>query len=362
MAMNPANGHVLAWEGGIGFQQFQYDHVTARRQVGSTFKPIVFATALNQGFSPCEYISNERRIYSRYNDWSPTNTDGDHHGFYSIKGGLVHSVNTISAEVINKTGISDVISMARKMGIESSIPQVPSIALGSADISLKEMVTAYSAFANYGTAVEPVMLLRIEDGHGKVLYKAEPNEPMEAAFNEETSRMMVQILREVIERGTGSGLRTRYGLKGDYGGKTGTSQNNADGWFIGFTPNIVAGAWVGGANPAIHFRSTSLGQGAHMALPIFGKFMQQAENSPNHRNIRSQMFYPLPEDLVAMLDCADFLEEDPNEGGFFERLFDRPDSPKPPNLEKSEEEPAEKEDKHRNLLDRMKDIFKKKKD
>ena len=362
MAMNPTNGHVLAWEGGIGYQQFQYDHVTAKRQVGSTFKPIVFATALNQGFNPCEYISNERRIYSKFNDWSPSNTDGDHHGFYSLKGGLVHSVNTISAEVINKTGISDVISTARKMGIESSIPQVPSIALGSADISLKEMVTAYSAFANYGTAVEPVMLLRIEDGQGKVLYKAEPNEPLEAAFNEETSRMMVQILREVIERGTGSSLRTRYGLKGDYGGKTGTSQNNADGWFIGFTPNIVAGAWVGGANPAIHFRSTSLGQGAHMALPIFGKFMQQAENSPNHRNIRSQMFYPVPEDLVAMLDCADFLEEVPAERGFFDRLFGESEEINHPKLEKSEKEDRANEDKHRNILDRMKDIFKKKKD
>lgn len=362
MAMNPANGHVLAWEGGIGFQHFKYDHVNAKRQVGSTFKPIVFATALNKGFDPCEFISNERRIYTRYNNWSPTNSDGDHLGYYSIKGGLIHSVNTISAEVINKTGVGDVITMARNMGIKTSIPQVPSISLGTADISLKEMVTAYSAFANYGIPVEPVILLRIEDAQGKVLYEAVPGEPMEPAFNEETSRMMVQILREVIEKGTGRGLRTRFGLKGDYAGKTGTTQNNADGWFIGFTPNIVAGAWVGGANPAIHFRSTALGQGAHMALPIFGRFMLQAENSPKHRYIRSQLFYPLPDELYAMLDCPDFLEEIPSERNFFQRLFGKPDQPEPPQPEKKEGQPEEKSDQHRNLLDKMKDLFKKKKE
>lgn len=362
MAMNPANGHVLAWEGGIGFQHFKYDHVTTKRQVGSTFKPIVFATALDQGYSPCEYISNERRIYKRYDNWSPTNSDGDHHGFYTIKGGLIHSVNTISAEVINKTGISDVISMARRMGITSDIPQVPSISLGTADISLKEMVTAYSAFANYGTAMEPVILLRIEDANGKVLYEAEPNEPFDPAFNEETSRMMIQILREVIEKGTAKSLKPKYDLKGDYAGKTGTTQNNADGWFIGFTPNIVAGVWVGGINPSIHFRSTSLGQGAHMAMPIFGRFMQQAEISPRHRYIRSQVFYPLPDELISMLDCPDFSEEDQTKRGFFERLFNGPDKPRPPKLEKREEQTEDETDQSPNLLDRMKQLFKKKKD
>ena len=359
MAMNPADGHVLVWEGGIGYQHFKYDHVTAQRQVGSTFKPIVFATALNQGYSPCEYISNERRIYRRFNDWSPANSNGDHHGYYTLKGGLVHSVNTISAEVINKTGVSDVIDMARNMGVTASIPQVPSIALGTADISLKEMVTAYSAFANYGFAVKPVLLLKIEDANGKVLYEKEPDGPMSPAFNEETARMMVQILREVVENGTARGLKTRYGLKGDYAGKTGTTQNNADGWFIGFTPNLVAGVWVGADNPAVHFRSTSLGQGAHMALPIFAKFMQQAENSPNHRHLRTQMFYPLPEELMSMMDCPDFAEEDPTERSFFQRLFN-PEKVETPELEKKETPTEESSDKDKNLLDRMKELFRKK--
>jgi penicillin-binding protein 1A len=360
LALNPSNGHVLAWEGGVNFQYFKYDHVTTKRQVGSTFKPIVYATALNKGFDPCEFISNERRIYTNYNDWSPTNSDNNHQGYYSLKGGLIHSANTIAAEVILKTGITDVISMSRRMGITSAIPQVPSIALGTADISLLEMITAYSAFANYGRAVEPVMLLKIEDASGNVLYEADPAGYMEEAFNEETARMMVEILREAIARGTGQSLYGNYNLQGDYAGKTGTTQNNSDGWFIGFTPNIVAGAWVGGENPGIHFRSTSLGQGAHMALPIFARFMQQAERSPYHTHIRTQRFFPLPDHLIAMLDCDDYSDEIIIEDtrNFFERLFQR--QPKVETRQPEKTDLEEKEERDRNLLNRMKDLFKKK--
>ncbi|GAO29858.1 transglycosylase domain-containing protein [Geofilum rubicundum] len=204
VAMDPSTGHVLSWVGGVDFKYFKYDHVTSRRQVGSTFKPIVYATALNQGYDPCEFISNEQRVYEQFDNWEPANSDGEHEGYYSMKGGLIHSVNTIAAEVINKTGVNSVISTARAMGITSPIPTVPSIALGTADISLLEMVTAYTAFANYGRAQKPVLILKIEDAEGRVLYEAEPSGFMEEAFNEETARMMVQILRGVIERGTGS--------------------------------------------------------------------------------------------------------------------------------------------------------------
>jgi penicillin-binding protein 1A len=250
--------------------------------------------------------------------------------------------------------------MSRRMGITSAIPQVPSIALGTADISLLEMITAYSAFANYGRAVEPVMLLKIEDASGNVLYEADPAGYMEEAFNEETARMMVEILREAIARGTGQSLYGNYNLQGDYAGKTGTTQNNSDGWFIGFTPNIVAGAWVGGENPGIHFRSTSLGQGAHMALPIFARFMQQAERSPYHTHIRTQRFFPLPDHLIAMLDCDDYSDEIIIEDtrNFFERLFQR--QPKVETRQPEKTDLEEKEERDRNLLNRMKDLFKKK--
>lgn len=361
VAINPANGHVVAWEGGVNFRFFKYDHVTARRQAGSTFKPIVYATAINKGFDPCEFISNERRIYSRHNDWSPTNSDGNHHGYYSLKGGLINSANTIAAEVIHKTGTSDVIQMARKMGIQSPIPNVPSIALGTADLSLLELTTSYTTFANYGRAIQPVILLRIEDNNGNLLYEAPENLAGQEAFNEETARLMVQIMRETIERGTGRSLYSRYNLQGDYAGKTGTSQNNADGWFIGYSPTLVAGAWVGAENPGIHFRSTALGQGAHTALPIFARFMQQAERSPNHRALRSQRFYPLPEELYAMLDCEDFTETTPidEERNFFQRLFQKRENVEINPIEKIDSE-EQTDERDRNLLNRMRDLFRKK--
>lgn len=358
VAMDPSTGHVLSWVGGVDFKYFKYDHVTSRRQAGSTFKPIVYATALNQGYDPCEYISNEQRIYERFDNWEPANADGQHEGYYSMKGGLIHSVNTIAAQVIDKTGVNSVISTARTMGISSPIPTVPSIALGTADISLLEMVTAYTAFANYGRAKQPVLILKIEDAQGKVLYEAEPSGFLNEAFNEETARMMVQILREVIENGTGSALYNRYHLQGDYGGKTGTTQNNADGWFIGFTPNIVAGAWVGASNPGIRFRTTALGQGAHTALPIFARFMQKAEQTADFSAIRTQRFYPLPEDLMTRLDCEDYLEDytPAEEMNFFERLFSNPDRQGRP----AEKEDSTQQDKDKNLLNRMRDIFRKK--
>jgi len=352
MAMNPKNGHVLAWEGGINFRYFQYDHVTAKRQTGSTFKPIVFATAIDKGYEPCEFISNERRVYQKYQNWSPANADDKYDGFYSIKGGLIHSVNTITAEMIDRTGVDDVINTARRMGITSDIPKLPAIALGTADISLYEMVTAYSAFANYGRAIRPVILLRIEDSEGNLLYEAEENEPLKNAFYYETSEMMIQILREVVEKGTAKSLRTTYGLQGDYAGKTGTTQNNADGWFIGFTPDIVAGVWVGAENPAIHFRSLALGQGAHTALPIFAKFMQQAEKSPNHRYIRNSSFPPMEDYILQALNCADFALYEPETDDFWEQIFG--------SGKKDKKREQKSDDKHKNLLEMMKEIFRKK--
>ena len=356
MAMNPKNGHVLAYEGGINFRYFQYDHVTAKRQVGSTFKPIVYATAINKGYEPCEFISNERRIYEKYQNWSPANADDNYEGFYSIKGGLIHSVNTITAEMIDRTGVDEVINTARLMGITSDIPKFPSIALGTANISLYEMVMAYSAFASYGRAIKPVILLKIEDAEGNILYESETNAHLKNAFYYETSVMMIQILREVVENGTAKSLRTIYGLQGDYAGKTGTTQNNADGWFIGFSPNIVAGVWVGAENPSIHFRTLSLGQGAHTALPIFAKFMQQTEKSANHRYIKNEVFPPVEDDLKLALNCDDFALEDPKKDSFWEELFSSGNKKD----KKNENNDTDTDNKHKNLLDKMKDLFRKK--
>lgn len=358
LAMNPQTGHVLSWVGGVDFKFFKYDHVTARRQVGSTFKPILYATAINQGFDPCEFISNEQRVYERFDNWQPANSDGNHLGYYSFKGGLIHSANTIAARIIDRSGVSSVIETARKMGISANIPSVPSIALGTADISLLEMVGAYTAFPNYGRAVEPVIILSIETAGGELIYKAGETRFHNEAYNEESARIIIQMLKEVIERGTGHALYSRYNLQGDYGGKTGTTQNNADGWFIGFTPDIVAGAWVGAENPGIRFQSTALGQGANTALPIFARFMQQTEKSSQHKYIIENRLYPLPEELQNKLNCEDYLEDyrPREEMGFFERLFGSPERQKP---RTETERDSLLEERNRKVLQRMRDIFRK---
>ncbi|MFO8000986.1 MAG: transglycosylase domain-containing protein [Marinilabilia sp.] len=362
LAANPANGHVLAWVGGPSFKFFPYDHVRSRRQVGSTFKPFVYATALEEGYEPCDYINNEQRTYRRYDDWSPSNTDGEHEGFYSLQGGLVHSVNTVTAELTVETGPHDVAALARNAGIESAMPDVPSIGLGTANLSLLEMVQAYTAFANYGNGIELQSLLRIEDARGEVLYDAQPAKLRDAAFSEKTGRYMVHFLKGVVERGTARSLNRVYGLETDLAGKTGTTQDHADGWFIGFSPGLVAGAWVGADHPGIRFRSLDLGQGSHTALPVFARFMQKVERSGTVSDIGRRSFYPLPEDLQARVECPDFSEEDPDIG-FFERLFGgdkKEDKQEEKQKQEERKEKEEEEDDGKTLLDKMKDIFRKK--
>jgi penicillin-binding protein 1A len=361
LAVNPSDGTVMAWVGGANFKFFQYDHVLSKRQVGSTFKPFVYATALEEGYDPCDYISNEQRVYRQYDDWSPANSDGEHEGFYSLQGALVNSINTVSAELVVETGPHDVADLAHSAGISSDIPDVPSIALGTANLSLYEMVRAYTAFANYGNGIELQSLVRIEDSNGKTLYEAEPAELLDPAFEERTARLMVHMLQGVVERGTAASLRNVYGLRTDLAGKTGTTQDNADGWFIGFSPGLVAGVWVGAESPGIRFRSTALGQGAYTALPVFGRFMQKIERTGLSAGIGRRSFYPLPEN---MLECPDFSEEDPDMN-FFERLFGgRKDKDDQKEEEQSpqDEDSAEKEKKEngKSLLDKMKDIFRKK--
>lgn len=361
LAVDPADGRILAWIGGPDFKFFQYDHVLSKRQVGSTFKPFVYATALEEGYEPCDYISNERRVYKRYDDWSPANSDDEHDGYYSIQGALIHSVNTVTAELTVDVGAHDVARIARKAGIESDLPDVPSLGLGTANLSLYEMVRAYTAFANYGNGTELQSLVRIEDANGKVLYQAPPARLRDAAFEERTARFMVHMLQGVVERGTARSLRDIYGIRSELAGKTGTTQNNADGWFIGFSPGLVAGVWVGAENPAIRFRSMALGQGAHTALPIFGRFMQKVEKVSFQSGIGRRSFYPLPESLIAETDCPDYSEEDPDLN-FFERLFggkkQKKESEDTSGNREQEKEPDE--DKGKSLLDRMKDIFRKK--
>ncbi|MEA1877657.1 MAG: transglycosylase domain-containing protein [Bacteroidota bacterium] len=361
MALDPTTGHIQAWVGGRNFQAFKYDHVKAARQVGSTFKPFLYAAALLGEVDPCEFISNELRTYGDYQDWTPENSDGNHEGYYSVKGALVNSVNTISAELIHQVGIKPVIELAHRMGISSTIPEVPSIALGTADLSLFEMVRAYATFANLGQPVRPVVLLKIEDWQGNLLWESELDETPDSVLTQATARTMVHLMNGVVERGTGRSLRWLFGLTSDLAGKTGTTQDNADGWFIGYNPAIVAGAWVGADNPGIHFRTTALGQGAHTGLPIFARFMQRIERDQAYDSISTAQFPPLSDELLARLDCPDYSLENPNMT-LLERLFDgfvKSDTAKARRLS----DPAvrkQEDEKKKRFFERLKSVFKRK--
>jgi penicillin-binding protein 1A len=307
MAMNPKNGYVQAYVGSVNFQYFPYDHVFSRRQVGSTFKPIVYAQALENGHTPCDYIPNEKITYEEYKNWTPGNSDGKYGGYYSIKGGLTNSVNTVAVQLMMENGIGNVKYLAKKMGINSDLPNEPSIALGTADISLYDMIKVYATFANHGKPIDPIYLLRVEDRHGKVLKTYEKPTLKAQVFSTQTADYMIDMMQSVVNSGTARRLRFRYGVTGTVAGKTGTTQDQADGWFMGFTPNLVVGSWVGGYNRKVSFRSTSLGQGASTALPICGLFLKAVQNDKSLKSINQGYFSSISDSLS--IDCEMYLTD-----------------------------------------------------
>ncbi len=313
LAADPKTGHILAWIGGISHKHIQYDHVKSKRPVGSTFKPFVYANALQNGQEPCEYMHNRLVTYAEYDDWKPENADGDYNGVYTMEGGLTKSVNSISVNLITKHGIEETISLAKRMGIRSKIPAVPSIALGTAELPLYEMVNAYIPFANDGYTRELKFLLRIEDKNGKVIYNAQEKEDYvsEQVLDTMTNQLVVRMMQSVVDKGTGRRLRGTYGLTGQMAGKTGTTQNHSDGWFIGYTPDIVAGVWVGGASPKVRFRSLNLGAGGNMALPIWGGFMQRSIKDKNFSAWQTNTFTEIPDSILQQINCEPYLEEMP---------------------------------------------------
>ncbi|MCB9261263.1 MAG: transglycosylase domain-containing protein [Flavobacteriales bacterium] len=282
MAMNPKTGFVKAWVGGIDFRHFKYDHVNkyATRQVGSTFKPIVYARAIeDQVIQPCELVSTGPVTFETENGqiWSPQNSSRPPGDPLRIYDGLKHSVNTTTARVMKRmepNSPSKVKDFSDRLGIDTKnfMPYV-SICLGTMDISVYEMVGAYAAFANNGVWTEPIYITRIEDKNGNVLEEFIPKTV--EAMNKQTAYVMCKMLQKVPEGGTATRLRSKYGVPFPVGGKTGTTQNNSDGWFMGISPDLVAGCWVGAEDRQVHFRSTALGQGANMALPIYGLFMKK---------------------------------------------------------------------------------------
>lgn len=308
LAMEPSTGLVKAWVGGMDHKYFKYDHVKAKRQVGSTFKPVVYATALQQGIHPCWRIPNVKRTYWRYQAWRPKNADDKYGGWYSMEGGLIRSMNTISVNLGMRARPKNVALLAEQAGIRDRVPRYPAIALGAVDASLIDMVSVYGTFANRGLSPELSYIKRIETQDGSVLvdYMQELDTcSWRQTLSMDQADMINQMLRAAIDRGTGRRLRYRYQFTNDLAGKTGTSQNHSDGWFIGYTPELVAGVWVGAETPNVRFRDLRLGQGANTALPIFANFLQKVNEDPRLEQYKNATFPAPSEEVLTALNCKD---------------------------------------------------------
>jgi penicillin-binding protein 1A len=326
MAMEPQTGHVKAWVGGMNYKHFQYDMVKqGKRQVGSTFKPFVYATAIDQlHLSPCDTLPRSQITIDAYKfgnpePWAPRNDDGNYEGFLTLKQALASSVNTVTARLMDKIGPQPVVDLAKSLGIEQDIPPVPSIALGTPDLSVYEMVAAYSSFANKGVYTKPVMITTIEDKNGTILYQTVPE--TKDVLSEEAAYVTVNLLQGVTQGGSGTRLRHNYATDPVYkkiitgypyefdksipiAGKTGTTQNQSDGWFMGMVPNLVTGVWVGGEDRATHFANITYGQGAAMALPIWGLFMKSCYADETLSISKGE--FERPENLSIEVDCESY--------------------------------------------------------
>ncbi|WP_029034342.1 penicillin-binding protein 1A [Salinimicrobium terrae] len=339
MSMTPQTGEVKAWVGGTNFKHFKYDHVKqGKRQVGSTFKPFVYATAIDQlHLSPCDTLPKslhtiEAGKHGNQNDWTPKNSGGkddDYVGMVSLKRGLAESINTVTARLIDRTGPKPVIDLVGQLGIDTeNIPEVPSIALGTADLSVFEMVSAYSTFVNEGVYVKPVIVTRIEDKNGTILYQHVPQ--TRDVLSQEAAYVTLNLLEGVTQYGSGTRLRGDWAVNDPYyksvvtgypynfhreeipiAGKTGTTQNQSDGWFIGMVPNLATGVWVGAEDRAVHFGNIRYGQGAAMALPIWGVYMKKVYADKDLTVEKGP--FPRPEVLTIQTDCSSYGLDDSNE-------------------------------------------------
>ncbi len=320
MAMDPKTGYVKAWVGGINYEHFKYDQVkTGTRQVGSTAKPFTYAVAIENGYSPCLLVPNVPVTISTPGspDWTPRSSPSSTlPGSITLQKALAYSQNYVTAYLMNQVGPAAVVNEAKKMGITTDIPAVPSISLGSFDASIYDMVGAYGVFANKGTWTQPTYITRIEDKNGVVLYENKPL--IKVVMNEEVAYVMTRMLRGVVTGGTGSRLSYKYGIKTPIGGKTGTTSNNSDGWFMAISPDIVAGVWTGCEDRAFHFSSTRDGEGANSALPIFAGFMKRVYANPK-LNISKADFEPPANGVNIIFNCEEYTQYGDQEASELDR-------------------------------------------
>jgi penicillin-binding protein 1A len=312
MSMDPRTGYVKAYVGGINFKHFKYDHVTvSKRQAGSTIKPFIYTLAMQEGYSPCTLVPNVPITFLLGDTvWTPRNSgpSGFEGKMVSLKWGLAHSVNWISAWVMKQFNPPSVIDIMHKLGFTSYLAPVPSLVLGTSDVTLYEVVGAYAAYANKGIFTKPIFVTRIEDKNGNVLATFSPEHT--EALSEQTAYLMINMMEGVINHGTGYAIRGTYNFKNQIAGKTGTTQNHSDGWFMGVTPNLVSGCWVGAEDRSIHFAELGYGAGGHMALPIWALYMKKVYADKSLHI--SQKDFDAPLDFNYSLDCPDTKTNDSN--------------------------------------------------
>ena len=329
LATEPQNGTVRAWVGGVDYNFVQYDHVRARRQVGSTVKPVVYAAALEEGMLPCEYTPAEQFVLADFNNYNPSNPSGEYSGAYSMRGGLTKSVNTVAVNIAVRTGLARVVDEIHDMGVSGRVEEIPSVALGTVEASLVEMNTVYSGFANGGRRPTGIHFLdKIEDAAGNTIVAFPRPKATRRVVSERTAAVATYLMSGVVNAGTAARLRSVYGLRGPIAGKTGTTQDQGDGWFLGYTPELVVGTWVGAEYPAVHFRTLRRGSATATALPIWGTFLRKVQRASGLGHYKGGRFPVLDEMTVALLECPDYLEELPiyrdssvvHNGGIADRL------------------------------------------
>lgn len=315
LAGDPASGAIRVWVGGISQRFFQYDQVKARRQAGSVFKPVVYAAALQAGFDPCDYFENQEVTYPEYQDWTPRNADGESGGVYTLAGALSQSLNTVTASLIMETGVEAVRELAAGMGVRSPLPEVPSLALGVAELSLFDVLSIYGTLAHEGRPPSWYYIERIETAGGEILYSHDPPPRAEEVLDPVITLYLRRALEMAVDSGTARALRPVHGLRGPLAGKTGTTQDQADGWFAGYSAGLVAAARVGATLPAVHFRTLRQGAGSRTAMPLFGRLWAGCQQDPELRRLVLEPFEPLSPVLQDEWDCPPWLPDFPEVAG-----------------------------------------------
>ncbi len=340
LMIEPGTGNIRAWLGGNDFRYLPYDLVLSRRQIASAYKPVLYTAALENGISPCTYLDNEEKEYEEYNGWHPRNYDNSSGDKIAMWYALAHSMNLPTVDLYFQTGYEALNETCRELGLPVSEGDYPSVALGSMDITLQEIVLAYSAFANHGNIAEPVMIESISDAEGNVVYSNQEKIQRQAIVPE-IALQMTAMLKNVIDEGTGNTLRSTYQIRSEIAGKTGTSQDYTDAWFISYSPNLVIGTWVGAMDPEVHFHSSN-GSGSKLALPVAGLVWSKIENTPSLQKKYTGSF-SLPEYCLAQMDC-DPIKEQTAVREFFDKLLDdkKPDKKRPQEQEKKTEKEKSK--------------------